>query len=471
MDELLKSYAAQRRKAGEPQLHPATRQMLQEEVRRVYPAGQGSAPEGGAKNWLARFWPQFALGAIACIALVFGLISLEQRTHRKTELAEAAPPAAPEPKQVAALKSETVNEAKVPVLAEPDVAPAADPSRSLAETEMAQPPPAEPSTETAATVRAFAVAAESPLQTPATLPETMAGKDGQLLSAETPALAQSNPQTTTVLTAPGTPILAKEETKLAQATDAPVSLRMADPRGLAVPITAQQAVPAQVLRAQTTAAQAPPAQLALRQQQAVQNIARSPQVSPAFGDAYLFAVSPNEIKNLGAAKRTYFISVTNSAFYGARPATTPVLSLFQMDQLGDQIRFTDADGSIYDGTLAPQTNAAARGLVARRLSPDASTRGAYRSAALAPQAPPSTNWSFAATGWNQTLGSRIVFQGDLSSPLPQTEDQNSTAPPVQMPVAGRVIVPGKTNLRASINGAAIIGNTNQIPIQAIARPR
>jgi hypothetical protein len=79
MDELIRSYAEDRRKAPEVPLHPATRNMLHAEVRRVY--GTGPVPEtgGSSRSWLLRFWPHFAVGLAASVALIVGLISIDHR--------------------------------------------------------------------------------------------------------------------------------------------------------------------------------------------------------------------------------------------------------------------------------------------------------------------------------------------------------------------------------------------------------
>src|SRR6188508_2367227 len=75
MDELLKAYAQERRKAPEPNLHPATRKMLQGEVSRVL----GSA--NPQRSWFYRFrsfWPQIAFGTSLCLILGIAVFSLRQ---------------------------------------------------------------------------------------------------------------------------------------------------------------------------------------------------------------------------------------------------------------------------------------------------------------------------------------------------------------------------------------------------------
>jgi hypothetical protein len=79
MDEMLKTYAEQRRKNPDIQIHPATRRMLQDEVARVYPSSQ---KKSGALEVLRRFWPQLAIGgALALIGLV-AVLNIARKSPR-----------------------------------------------------------------------------------------------------------------------------------------------------------------------------------------------------------------------------------------------------------------------------------------------------------------------------------------------------------------------------------------------------
>src|SRR2546423_355157 len=88
MDEALRSYAEERRKAPEVPLHPAARKMFQAEVRQVY--GRAKSRKN-SHAWLARFWPHFVLGAAACGALLIGLASIGN-SKTKTKLMAAKAP-------------------------------------------------------------------------------------------------------------------------------------------------------------------------------------------------------------------------------------------------------------------------------------------------------------------------------------------------------------------------------------------
>src|SRR5687767_4040910 len=108
MDELLKAYAKERRKTPEPNLHPATRKMLQSEVTRVL---GGRSP---GTSWLHRirsFWPQLAFGGSLCLILGIAVVSLRQ-------------PSSPAQRKLLKEQDSTVTEAIAP-------APALDAERTV----------------------------------------------------------------------------------------------------------------------------------------------------------------------------------------------------------------------------------------------------------------------------------------------------------------------------------------------------
>lgn len=73
IEKLLKAAAEQRRKqAGEPPMHPATRETLRTEVRRKF--GAGPAANAPAGSWLRRFLPKLAIVTVVVVGgwLFFG---------------------------------------------------------------------------------------------------------------------------------------------------------------------------------------------------------------------------------------------------------------------------------------------------------------------------------------------------------------------------------------------------------------
>src|SRR6185436_5253516 len=91
-EELLQAWAAQRRaEAGTPELHPATRRMLQAEVARTH--GPAAAPPEARRSWFAGWWPKLALaGSTLAAVVVLGLVLWPERAS-KTQFARATLPA------------------------------------------------------------------------------------------------------------------------------------------------------------------------------------------------------------------------------------------------------------------------------------------------------------------------------------------------------------------------------------------
>src|SRR6185503_20209208 len=70
MDEMLRNYAQQRRNVPDPQMHPATRKVLQGEVARLY---KKEEKKPGFLGKMGRFWPQYAIG-LAAVVVLLGVI-------------------------------------------------------------------------------------------------------------------------------------------------------------------------------------------------------------------------------------------------------------------------------------------------------------------------------------------------------------------------------------------------------------
>jgi hypothetical protein len=456
MEELLKQYAEQRREITPPPLHSATRKMLMDEVKRVHGAADA---ERKAPHWLSRFWPQFAMAAGLCALVVAGLL-LPERKERIAQVATAS-------------KSQ---ETPAPV-------------RQLSESETSQTAPGHPDLSFSA----------PPLQGPSGEAGSLS-RDKQLADSSEPSLkgadstvpaaqnslAQALPA---LRSEPASPAVAPEpqmEKELLKPTDRLETLRLgikkdeASTESVSTPATVRLATATnekpqemQVLAAAApaqTSSPAAPQELALQKQVRAVAAARSSALNP-FMDAYAYQVNATELTNMGAALRTYFVAVTNSAFYTARPAFPPVLGQFQMEQMGEQIRFVDMDGSIYDGVLTPET--AAPPAVTRPFrAADSSQRGAARTSNPGAATVPSTNWAFQATGVNRTLGSEVIFRGELTKPL-SPEPQVTPQPRAEGAIGGALAgaPPANKLARPTISGTATLGNTNQLPIRAIARPR
>jgi hypothetical protein len=486
MDELLRSYAEDRRKAPEVPLHPATRNMLQAEVRRVY--GPAPAPETSrsSRNWLLRFWPHFAVGVAACAALIVGLVSIDQQSKTKSkQMAANAPqtkvpaPSAQRLAQPAAKDAARPNKDQTLASAAPRNVPTraldadkAERSVPLREKQMNEKLKQQPASKLAVS------ASQEKRATGGSLQDTIAQRD-RIAPASPPAgaakpqepqsdsLAQSGSNTFDKEQAKPTeekfgltPDL-KKKTHLSVVTEqAPANTQLTFTA--ATPLPSQN--PAVVLQQQTHAVEPKAESLAVNAMTENNNLraARS------------FAYQEAPIQNLGAALRTYFVA-TNAAPVRGQNVPLPVLASFEMEQLGEQVRFIDADGSMYDGSLTEETNSPVLRTFVQTRAANSSERGAFRTPAAPPKAAPAATWNFQATGINQTLGQQIIFKGNLVEPLvPRTDAQLGgtvtlrTEPPITRQSASSL---GKPLPRPIINGTANIAGTNQVQLRAVAPAR
>jgi hypothetical protein len=83
LEKLLRDYAEQRRTAaGSPQMHAATREMLQAEVVRQH--GAIRRPLSARTSWLSRYWPRLAFGGgLAVVLIVIAAILVPPATNQK----------------------------------------------------------------------------------------------------------------------------------------------------------------------------------------------------------------------------------------------------------------------------------------------------------------------------------------------------------------------------------------------------
>jgi prepilin-type processing-associated H-X9-DG protein len=160
---------------------------------------------------------------------------------------------------------------------------------------------------------------------------------------------------------------------------------------------------------------------------------------------------------------------------GASARTTPVLASFQVQQDGREIRVVDQDGSVYSGSMQPQPAI---------LSGKSDSGGALDSPTLEPvpsrqseekklpaMEPAGLNYFFRVAGTNQSLKQSVVFAGSLvmitnrASVAPAGGAGGGGGGGMQNLPAGRVEPWSPSNSR--ISGTAVIGLTNQIEINAV----
>jgi len=155
----------------------------------------------------------------------------------------------------------------------------------------------------------------------------------------------------------------------------------------------------------------------------------------------------------------------------AAPAqAAPVLANFQVQQNGNAIRVVDADGSVYDGSLLPESTVAQNEPAPVVAAMPAQVAPAQKIASR-DESPTPQNYSFRVTGTNRTLNQNVVFAGNLqvtanatTNPL-QLRDYSGAGGPLQSALTNQWLWPG-----LHIAGTAVIAGTNNIEINAVPLP-
>jgi hypothetical protein len=83
MDELLRAYAKKRGEQAEPlaELHPATRKLLQDEVKRTFSAAPAPTSTPTRQTWRAWRWPLLAMwGGMAVLLVMFAMLNAQLRS-------------------------------------------------------------------------------------------------------------------------------------------------------------------------------------------------------------------------------------------------------------------------------------------------------------------------------------------------------------------------------------------------------
>ena len=183
-----------------------------------------------------------------------------------------------------------------------------------------------------------------------------------------------------------------------------------------------------------------------------------------FSDAAANVTNSQKFKqvglNLGAAKKTS----------GTRSPAVKVLTAFQFEQNGGDVRILDADGSVYNGRLQV-TNEPLR-MVSDAVTTSGAARSYRQSAQAQSQMPSVQNVVFRVSGTNKSLKEKVVFTGaflgltnadffgNASNSLNrslfggQNASQNQDSATLNL-------------LNTSIFGKAQIGNKREVEIQAV----
>jgi hypothetical protein len=517
-DELLKRYAQKRREqAGDGSLHPANRRILQAAVAKEYPAS-GQSARAPWLDWL-RSWRRSLLlsgatvGAVLALVWVVGefsgkrpplqLAKVEEMETRDASVSDRAMDAVSESQTPAGGSGVGGRELKVARL---DDAPVAlyDSARPQPSLRAANPAPSLAGPAEADTLNRFG----SVTATVAT-PSPSVGLDYSV------KLAEADAKSRVVVAAPP-----------AEALEAlPLSKQLADARskapvteGYAVNLPKETATPPQstatkwfgeaaqlgqvaeakdkaerssVLSRRSSADGNGPTQLAFRANEPAQSVAAT---SAAKNETLATQDQPSPLAVVVPAP-----ALTGAVFFRQSDALQSslafsvgsfgaqkkqdgesVLGRFTVEQRGAQLRMIEADGSVYEGTIAADAGAS-RGIDGvsesrARLEKETVTRVGASQARY---------YSFRAAGTNRTLRQPVVLNGTFVTDEAEADgDAAGVSQPAVPPPAPfrRAIIPAPsinapassatdTNQIRLIEGTVRVGPTNEQRFRAVRGSR
>jgi hypothetical protein len=476
IEKLLRAAAQKRRdEAGAPlELHPATRRLLQGEVARQF-----AKPEREARSFsqlLARLWPRFAWGAaIFAVLVVAARLLLPVPGKDKSEIRLA--------------KNEPM----------PELAPAKGllPAPSTATATVPAPPaPAEGASPSAAT---FAGTARSALSKPARQPRV----EEQQLPKDAIA-RQTDSDVEKKLELAAAPRLADREIADEAKIVAPAAASAPAPAGTVnggyrrqlelagKPAPPANAPAAPAAPAPTAATPAPVSELSLDESAkrtsekadqpafdykspATVASASSRRYSTTAPDSLAESATETRKEAKGVLVAQRFAQVAPGAKAKNRLAdkvslAQPVLTSFQVEQAGSELRIVDSDGSVYGGFVQVADGIERLRSVngekpaAKPVPQSAMTAGSSRQAGQ--------NYYFRVTGTNRTLQKKVVFTGNLvAASNSGLFKQNTNAARYGSGVGGSQPGPAGQSpqplLNARISGKAVIGDRQEIEINAV----
>ena len=419
MDEMLRSYAQERRKASDVPLHPATRNLLQGEVNRVF------GRSGPATPWwrkLHAFWPHLTFAGGLCLVFGIAVLSLRQPSQTseesRTETAGVS--------QTAGKDMSGPDLAKqVKKMAEP-AKPQEGANRSGAAAPLLAPPPADA---TPSRNVELSIAPEQKLKE-RVVTQSAAERPAQRVSAGRERQEKREAEQEA--------LLLRSEARLADAAakaDAPETDRSVRP-------TAQPALPAIAPNTTKTSVGSKPI---------ASGNARtsSPQLRSRGLAATESQTRAAQLTNLSAARRLNFVQQSNAPAVAGAPLNVappvPVLVSFQVEQFGTNMRVMDRDGSIYLGVLKPTNVVSTPALKDEKAQIDNSLA-----------------YYFRVQGTNRTLNSDVVLTGNYF-------EQTNFA---QTPLDAFATAPGQPARQQGQARYLIIGNatvgSNEVPVRAVS---
>ena len=485
IERLLRDAARKRRdEAGAPiELHPATRRLLQGAVARTF-ANPGREPRF-VSEVLGQLWPRFAWGVAIFAALAVAVYVLlpvpgkggpEALLARNEPMSRAVPAKQPLPPPPAPA-------ATVP--ASPAAAMKSKPA-AVALAKKAPPPPAtaarqlgverQPLSKDLMAAQTDREVKEKPAL--AAAPRMADRKQ----TAETATAASSGPPAQ----APAGTVNGADQRQLGFAgkpvppTRPPAAPATPPPVTTSPAATSVVAADESVKRASDKADQPSFAYKSL----AAVAPANRPQAAPVATDSLskFAAVDRRESKGYSAAQ--WFAQVApapkaENSLANKTPPAHPVLASFQVQQMGDELRIVDGDGSVYSGYVRPA--AAARRARSINGEAPAAARASRASEELLEEKAaaqldtdrlPPQIYSFRVAGTSRSLHKKVVFTGNLLTATNLTWS---------LPVATNLSIGGGLGgfqnapaqqghlplLNSRISGKVVIGSGKAVEVNAL----
>ncbi len=448
IEKLLRACAIKRRGGADvpSEMHPATRRMLQAEVRRQF----GSKQERVSPRWWsALFAPaklSWAVATCAVLLVVLGSVFFLPRHKPNVDLlAKNEPPSAParDLDQVKRLVSSADKETTL--------APAQISRVSTSEHQLAAAPPA--------------VAAPRPVAAPgqpapAKSRDEMAAryglaKDAAVFNEESKlkaeAFAYNQPTSALASNAAGKAGVMTTDASSVISEPAPVGSSLAAAAPTTAPAAGSAAAPPPGSAPTSLALKAGDSPL----------IPRLDSIRPAPAPATdaLFSNLARAQAVASPAQGLFRTAVRPSNALSDSAAANAILTSFKLEQTGSQLRIIDNDGSVYIGSLlSAPAGGSLGGVASEAVSQEANRRRGLRSAQTQAAAPGSIQllspMSFRVTGTNITLNQKVVFTGNIAA--------------LTNSIAGRSL---PTLLNSRISGKAQVNGRQQIEINAVpAKP-
>ena len=476
MEEILKAYGRKRQaEAGSSfEMHPATRKLLQDEVKRTFPQFGKRHP---ARLWTL-LWPRLAFGGALFGILMWVVVLAEKKTSSKNITLSKNLPARRDEALDRRPGAEAYSGIAVSLDALQPSAPAeqtlATPTVSKANNQPKAPAPelkskveeklqrnyryGEESREKLDSYKEADLRKKKEVSNSSTILREIAAASSKQTSANKPAVAGAGEGKSAADKLSNLP---RSEVEVQKSAENPVTARYA----LSLPGEAKAAKPA------VTALQ-------------IDTLAMSKTKADNLG-----FTSPSPPAS-ASSPTLHFVRAESALRYRRNLLSPPmpnVLSSFQFDRFGETVRLTDTDGSIYEGAINLSEQRGAPILAQRQTGlPDLNEPGARKDFS-ARAVDPTKALTFQVSGTNRTLNQLVTFQGSVAptiadtilkrdvarSKSPAEIARNETAAPKRL---GQLTpAPEKNSSNAAapaamrIQGRVSIGGTDEFEVRANSR--